>query len=875
MDVVVTHVNADFDALGGLVGAGRLYPGSVLVLPGGESPGVHDFLSLHREVLAPRVPAEIDPEAIRRIIVVDACSRKRLGLAAAWLDLPGVEVHLWDHHLGADCDLKADFQRIEPWGSVSSVVTHCLKERHESLTAFEATAILMGIYEDTGSLSYGGTRPEDLEAAAWLLRNGADLDVVAEFARRGLTPEQRRLLQHLLSRLEIHEVRGTPVAISTAPTGPYVEDAAMLVPRILDAEDVPVGFILVEMEETLYLIGRSRTHSADVAAVIREMGGGGHARAASVALKDEPLDQAKQRLLQMLERYIVPERTAADLMSYPVRTISPDATIGEGRRRMLKYGHSGLMVMERGELVGVITRRDIDKARHHGLEHAPIRGFMTRDVATVAPEASLSMLEQTMIREGIGRLPVVRNGVVVGIVTRTDVLEALHGRRYLAGAPPLDEEPVVQLMREHLPARIQTVLERVGEVADGVQAQAYVVGGFVRDLLLGVRNLDLDLLVEPDGAALAQAVAEALDGELFKVESAFRTAKVRLRDGLEIDFATARTESYARPGALPEVEPSSISDDLRRRDFTINAMAISLLPQRFGELLDPFGGRRDLDRRRLRVLHAVSFIDDPTRIFRAVRFEDRFHVQMDRHTEEKARHAIQAGALETITPERLRRQLEELLMRPRPVGGLLRLQELGVFAQLAPGLELDVPLLQSIPGAADWWVHLTDEPLGFGVVYLAGILLPLGPEAAVEVAETRLRVNGPDLKAFEAAVKRAGEAARLLDLEAKPAALTALLRPLPPEALVLIAASGAACSQGDRVRAVLERFLGQWRHVKLEIGGADLRAEGFIPGPAFGQALDAALDARLNGELKGREAELEFAVRELQRAGCRRKQADR
>lgn len=863
MDVVVTHVNADFDALGGLVGAGRLYPGAVLVLPGGESPGVHDFLSIHREVLAPRVPADIEAEAIRRVIVVDTCSRRRLGLAAGWLDLPDVEVHLYDHHVAAECDVKAGYQRLEPWGAVSSVVAHCLRERQESLTAFEATAILLGIYEDTGSLSFAGTRPEDLEAAAWLLRSGADLDVVSQFIRRSLSPEQRRLLQHLLAGLEIHEVRGTPVLISTAPPGPYVEDAAQLVPRVLDAEDVGVGFILAEMEDAVYLIGRSRTDALDVAAVLREMGGGGHARAASVTLRGEALPAVKARLLQLLERFVIPERTAAEIMSSPVRTVPPDAAIGEAYRRMLRYGHSGLLVMDRGRVVGVVTRRDVDKARNHGLDHAPIRGFMTRDVATAGPDTPLSTLERIMIREGIGRLPVMEGAEVVGIVTRTNVLEALHGARYLAGAPPLAEEPVAQMIGEHLPARVQKVLEEVGRIAEAQGAQVYGVGGFVRDLLLGVRNLDLDLLVEPDGALLAAAVAEQLGGELFKVESAFGTAKVRLPDGIEVDFATARTESYARPGALPEVEPSSINDDLRRRDFTINAMAISLLPGRFGELLDPFRGRQDLQRRRLRALHNVSFIDDPTRIFRAVRFEERFHFRMDSQTEELARHAISSGALDTISPERMRRQLEEVLLRPRPVGALLRLQDLGVFGRLFPGLRLDVPLLQAIPGAVDWWERTTDEPINPVAVYLAGILRPLDPEKAAELAAGRLRITGADLKAVEAAVRAADTARELLECDAPPSALTRALRPLPAEALTLLAAVSAAGGEGERMRSLVERFLVQWRNVTLEVTGSDLKELGYRPGPAFGRALERALDARLNGELKDRAAELEFLRAQL------------
>jgi tRNA nucleotidyltransferase (CCA-adding enzyme) len=859
MDVIVCHVKADFDSLGGLVAGARLYPGAVMVMPAGQAPGVHEFLALHREALEPRVPADIDPETITRVVVVDTCSRSRLGPAAAWLDLPGVEVHLYDHHFGTRNDIPASVQRMEPWGSVSSILTLMLKERGETLTPIEATALLLGIYDDTGSLSFQGTAAEDLEAAAWLLRAGADLDVVAQFVRRSLNPEQRRLLHDLLANTELHEVRGIPVAVAIGTRGPYVDDAAAIVPRVMDGEDVGAAFLLLQMNDELYVIGRSRTDAADVGAALRELGGGGHPRAASAKLKGEDPAGIKERLLQALERHVTPQLTARQIMSHPARTISPDAPVAEARRQMIRYGHSGLVVMEEGRLVGVITRRDVDKARHHHLDHSPTRAYMTREVHTITPETPLSDMEQIMIVEGIGRLPVVQNGAVVGIVTRTDVLRALHGSRYVSGTPPVREEPVLQLMRERLPARVQRLLEETGRAAVQEEAQAYVVGGFVRDLILDVRNLDVDILVEPDGVELARTVARDWGGEAGLNER-FGTATVILPDGFKVDFATARTESYERPGALPDVEPSSISDDLRRRDFTWNAMAIALRPERFGHLLDPYGGRVDLDRRRIRVLHNLSFVEDPTRLFRAVRFEERFHMRMEPHTEALARHAIASGALGEISPDRLRRELSLTFRESRPLGSLLRLQELGVLEWLHGGLQLDQPLLQGVPGALQWWKDTGGEAVDVTSIYLAALLAPLGVRRAVKIAEQRLRLPPPDLRKLEGMLEAVEAVDELLDPDRKPAAITARLRPLPEEALVLLRAWPRLPPESEEAMGeVLDRFAREWRHTKLEITGEDLKRLGYPAGPRIGEALRATLEAKLNGEVSGREAELEYA----------------
>lgn len=857
MDVIVSHVNADFDSLGAAVGACRLYPGATAVLPGGDSPGVRDFLSLHRDALEVARPPDIDPEAITRVVVVDTCHRRRLGPAGAWLDLPGVEVHLYDHHAGSQPDFRVDQLLLRPTGAVCTLVAERLREFGRAPIPVEATALLLGIYEDTGSLTFAGTTPEDLEAAAWLLRQGAELEMVRQFAQRALSSEQRQLLRQLMETLEVVDVRGASVALASA-AGPHVEDAAVLVRRVMDAEEAAVGVVLLDVPGGVTVIARSAVDAVDVGAALRDLGGGGHPRAASAVVR-EPLAEARTKVLDALERHFRAECTAREVMSYPVRTITPEASIAEARRRMIRYGHSGLVVMEGKRLVGVVTRRDVDKARHHQLEHAPVRGFMTKHVRTVSLNTPISELERLMISEGIGRIPVLADSGVVGVVTRSDVLRALHGARYLSGTQSMPEESPAELVRERLPATVQRILADVGEVARRLDAHAYVVGGFVRDLLLGVKNLDIDILAEPDGIALAEAYGEAAGGTI-KREERFGTAHVVLPTAYSVDFATARTEAYAHPGALPDVEPSSVVDDLRRRDFTVNAMALSLRPEQFGELLDPFGGREDLAARRLRILHSLSFVEDPTRLFRAVRFEARFHFQMDPNTEAFARELASTGGLGHISPDRLRRDLFGIFHERGVVGSLLRLQDLGVLAWLAPALRVDAPLVGAVAGAVAWWKKLGAEAESPDTVYLAALLAPLGLSGAARVSSERLCLPPPTEQRLLAAL-RGAEAGRALVPGSRPSQVAAVLRPLSVEALVLLHALCQTGALADEVRELLERFALEWRNTRLEISGDDLKALGYRPGPALGEALSRTLAARLDGEVAGAEAELAFARR--------------
>jgi tRNA nucleotidyltransferase (CCA-adding enzyme) len=304
---------------------------------------------------------------------------------------------------------------------------------------------------------------------------------------------------------------------------------------------------------------------------------------------------------------------------------------------------------------------------------------------------------------------------------------------------------------------------------------------------------------------------------------------------------------------MPEVEGSSIQQDLRRRDFTINAMAIQINADRFGRLLDPYGGRRDLERRVIRVLHNLSFVEDPTRLFRAVRFEARYEFRMDGHTEALARSAIQDGSLGTIAPERLRREFYLLLQEPRPSRAMLRLGDLGVLAVLHPGLPVDAGLLERTEAAVRWFQARISERLDRQAIYLAALLAALGAEEAGRLCRDRLRIPPQKAAIVEESLRATPHLlAALTGPDARPSAIYRALSDRPLEALVLLRAAAADPLVDER----LELYLTRLRGVALAVSGSDLIAAGHRPSPRFGAALRQVLDAKLDGEVAGREEEL-------------------
>jgi len=375
----------------------------------------------------------------------------------------------------------------------------------------------------------------------------------------------------------------------------------------------------------------------------------------------------------------------------------------------------------------------------------------------------------------------------------------------------------------------------------------YLVGGAVRDLVRGERGIDLDLAIEGDADHAAQELARRLGGRAVFHEF-FGTATVTAGD-LTLDLARMRREHYERPGALPVVTPAPLHVDLARRDFAINAMAVGLSGDTLGRLHDPLGGMEDLERGVVRVLHERSFIDDPTRLLRAVRYETRLDFALEAGTERLAREAAQAGALATVSGARVRDGLLDLLAEEEAPRAVARLAALGLDRALHPALEGDAEL---VAGAELGAIETGADRA------LAGLaaLIASDPDALTPFLD-RLALPAPRRSAVARAAEDAATIARRLrSRPARPSELYVLLRDEPPEALALALALGAP-------PAPIMDWTSRLGHVALTITGDDLVAAGFEPSPAFGRALEEALRRKLDGEVEDRGAELCAALEVL------------
>jgi tRNA nucleotidyltransferase (CCA-adding enzyme) len=895
MDLILCHTTADFDALGAAVGLTCLLPGSKIVLTGGSHPPVRDFLALHRDEYPLIERRSVNPEKIRSLTIVDTQQRDRLGKAAEWLDLPHIkEIIVYDHHLGQKQDIPATKSYISPVGATTTLMVEKLQQQQISLTPSQATVMALGIHVDTGSLTYDSATPRDALALAWLMQQGASLSVVSTYRDPGLSPQLQRLLTEAIENLQSFCLHGYTIAWVTLKTDGFVPGLSSLASQLIELTEIDALLLanehhLGEDDSRLTIIGRSQIPGVNLNSLFQPLGGGGHSQATSLNLRKVDSQAILKQLLDGIKASIPHPLTARDLMSSPVRTIRPETTIAEAQRILLRYGHSGLSVVDaQGQLVGIISRRDIDIALHHGFSHAPVKGYMTINVKTITPITTLPQIESLMVTYDIGRLPVLENEQLVGIVTRTDVLRELHqadeerGAR-VEGQRGREREGNMNLpqLQNKLAPQLWQLLTTASQAAEKRGWHLYLVGGAVRDLLLAksaagtLMITDIDLVVDGfhqaadvgAGVELAKALQQIYTAARLDIHGAFQTAALLWHkdpelDSLWVDIATARTEFYPYPAANPEVEASSIRQDLYRRDFTINALALRLTSPRAGELLDFFGGLLDLQAKQIRVLHANSFIEDPTRIYRGVRFAVRFGFEIEPQTQNFIRYAINSGVYDrtsqtnTRTPAlqtRLKTELKYILEAPYWQLALQLLDNLGALQCIHPTLKLDDSLLRQL-SLLERCLRRFDPQQGLihWQMRLEALIANLAPEYREKVAKN-LQLQEDGIKRLQNLATAQTDVQESLPHCQRSSQIMQLLKQYDLPMLILIALQSSRL-----IRRQIWHYFTVLANVQPIFNGNDLKKLGYKPSPQYRQILDDLLAATVDGVVKDKTEAEEF-----------------
>ncbi len=849
--VITAHKNMDLDALGALVGLKKLYPDAIVVLPETRGEDVNLVLRENPDIFEFVEESSYEGE-IDRLVVADTDSVERLPDTVRKNLSEKTEIIVFDHH-SDEFDLPAEvhFKNV---GSTSSLVTLLLKGKGMVPSPQEASLLLLGIYSDTGSFRYPSTTSMDFMAAAYLLGVGAEISFVKRYLPREFSSEELDLLKVLKDNLSVLNVHGNRIGLTYGRFDSYVGEISPLVSKLLEITGLPALFGVFEVRGTTFLIGRSQSSKVDASRVVRMFGGGGHPEAASASIKGRTVFEVLAELEEVLKESVEPLIRARDIMTSPPITVSEGLSVSEARLVLMRNSiNAAPVVNSRGEIVGIVNRSLLDKAVYMGLEKESVGSVVEREFFSVSPETSLSEVEKIIVEKHQSFVPVVVSGKPVGVITRTDLLLSSYGgeiseissfyERRLKSSPKFRN--VKSLIEGALPNNLLNLILEIGKLADERGINAYIVGGFVRDLMLGRKNFDVDIVVEGDATDFAKFVADRLGAKVHTFDR-FKTAVLVFQDGTRIDLASARTEVYRFPGALPEIDIAPLKKDLFRRDFTINTLAVKINYSDFGKLIDFFGGLKDLKDRKIRVLHSLSFVEDPTRILRALRFATRYRFELGKHTEKLLKMAVEKKLFKTVEGQRIYHELKQILLEENPLRVFLKLEKYGILRELFPGLKWNrhkKDLFERVRKLIIW--HKFEFPKSdadYHLVYFGALFYGEPPDRIKSFLDF-LAFPKKERKRLEKYITEAGKTANLLKKSRSPSEVYRILSGKDDEFLLLTA------SLFPDVEEKVIGFMKDLRCIEPLVSGRDLKELGLKPGPAYREILNRIKYEIMDGKL--------------------------
>jgi len=423
MIIITTHKGTDFDALASLVAASLLYPGSKPVLPTSINENLKAFLSIHKDLFDLYSPKDIIVEDVKTLVVVDTHSWNRIEGMESLKDKKDLEIIIWDHHTNGDIETQQ--KNIKETGAAITPLVKELEKQKIMITPIQATLFLMGLYEDTGNLTFPSTSSEDAYAAGFLLEKKADLHILATFLRQAYGKKQKNILFEMIQKARRLEVSGFTISIVKMDIKGRVQNLAMVLQMYREIVNVDAAFgIFQDIEQKkCVVIGRSSIDEINIGLLMRSLGGGGHPGAGSALLKAANPDTIKQVLVELISGNQHSSIMLSDIMSYPVVTVSDDTTMEEAAMILRDMGCTGLPAVDsENHVTGMISRRDLRKIRKSKHMQAPVKAFMSRDIKTISHDRSVIEAAKLMIKHDIGRIPVMQGNKIVGIITRSDAM---------------------------------------------------------------------------------------------------------------------------------------------------------------------------------------------------------------------------------------------------------------------------------------------------------------------------------------------------------------------------------------------------------------------------------------------------------------------
>ena len=866
LDLVYLMEGTDLDALASAFGITLLEKGTKIVLPNGYSSSVRLALKNFENEFKPITIKKSDIKKfvkdnfrIDKLFITDSHDVEEAIENLEDLIDEDTTIYIFDHHPIDEGDKfpKANYI-IEKTGSATTIVVKKLIEKGVKLNPPQSTILALGIYEDTGSFKYDITTPQDLRITAYLLENGANLNEIKEILEKGISSNQLAIIKQLADNIQTLRLDGKEVIISTAYSRKYIPDISDKLGLIKPFQEVDAFFALITANGKTSIIARSKSKDIDVGEILSYFGGGGHHSAASAKVKGFTIWEIKNYLETLLFGTTFMKIKIKDVMYRGIKAFSLDTKLKNLKGYIEKFNF--IPVIDKNEkFIGIANSKTISEALRLGQENLTLNELILDDVITFSPNMNVAEAERLMISSNQEYFPVLEKGKVIGFVSRWHLLKIIYGQHIISEEDSFISRERIKprilkyedKLRKHLPESIVNELKNIGILARKIGYRVYLVGGIVRDIVMGRENLDIDIIVEGDAINLVKKYAKEKNYK-YGVYGEFLTAQLFLKDGTKIDFATARTELYTQPGAYPKVKKATLKEDLYRRDFTINTLAIELTDGDFGNLIDYFNALKDIKEGMIRVLKQLSFIEDPIRIFRALRFAGRFNFKLGKTTERLLKVAVDENILQHAPTKRVNQELNYIFNEENVLEILALMDKYKVLKRIIPNFfsfKDKERLLNNLKHLLTTYEIIFKYKPDKTLNYLLALLYHLPLDIAYKFLERYQFYNKRRPFQLFYEVKN-----RFNNIPDKDSELYRLIKSIPKDLLIFISALNDKNDFPERVIGILQKL----QNKSWLISGRDLIALGLKPSPLFSKIIEDVLEKYLDNEIKNKREALEY-----------------
>lgn len=884
MKLITTCTNPSFDSIAAAFAAGLLCGGEAeIVLPDNLDKPQRNFLSMHFSNDDYSFASEHDNfNDVSEVILICAKSVKRIPFLSALLENPNVFITVYDKSPSIACEIQADSVIEAEYGAVTTLLCEKLFEKKIAVSGVCATLFALGTHEITGAFLYPNTKINDILCFSKLFEAGANLSVISAFSKDKLSEIQAALLQDLLKSRQVVSINGVDINLYTSETQKFIYKFDHIIQNIAGAEKFNISLFIVKMSANVYISARNNMDEINIGEIFKSIGGSGPRYAAFATMTHVTVNEAVSKVKSLLKKYIIPRLTAQNIMNKPVLFLNPETLIREAERILFRYGFSAMPLLQNNKVIGIIRKSDLDRAVHHGLSNAPVSSLIYREVFFVEPNESFENIKIKMSQNELKYILVGNEYKVLGTITRTDVLNYIFDRKkdLRHGSPykvfsgesrkklkSLKSSDVKVPLEKYFTREVMEFFKSISKIAFEQKASVYVVGGIVRDIILNKPSLDIDIVVEGmSGIKFAEAVVSKPEYILCRHDK-FKTATIQVPGLPKIDFATARSEFYETPAALPDVFQSNLYQDLLRRDFTINALAVSLNRDSFGLLVDYYGGWEDINSKKIKILHGLSFIEDPTRIFRAMRFKNRLNFKLERNTEHKIREAVKYDVVQKVDLRRILNELELIFNEKKVYEIICELDKYGLLEFISRDIVF-TEKIRKILKAAPRWIEkaaslFDGEKPSKTIIYLAILLLGVSLEKVPDLLlssylskSERDRITGIVNKMLEVETEfQKISASKKRNENLSAIEVYNVLNGLTAEFLIVF----LAIADNNKAYNAVCDYVNNVSKIKIEICGDNLKKLGIKPGPAYSKILQAVKLEKIARGFSDISAEIEYA----------------